>query len=189
MIDQYYRQAVLGIANAAPIKNLVQTRGYGLAKRFVAGNELEEAISAVERLEQDRVHGILDLLGEMISTKAQSDIFVQKILEIFPSIANKTFPKYVSIKLSQLGLDVSKELALENGRKILKAAQEVGAFVRIDMEDSPRVDSTLEVFRTLKTEFDHVGLVLQAMLRRTERDLENLSDLKPNLRIDRKSVV
>ncbi len=183
MIDQYYRQAVLGIANAAPIKNLVQTRGYGLAKRFVAGNELTEAIRAVETLQQDGVHGILDLLGEMISTKAQSDIFVQKILEIFPSIASKTFPKYVSIKLSQLGLDVSPDLALENGRNILKAAKDVNAFVRIDMEDSPRVDATLEVFRTLKTEFDNVGLVLQAMLRRTEKDLENLSDLHPNLRI------
>jgi proline dehydrogenase len=183
MIDQYYRSAVLGIANAAPIKNLVQTRGYGLAKRFVAGNELTDAIKAVETLEQDGVHGILDLLGEMISTKEQSDPFVQKILEIFPSIASKTFPKYVSIKLSQLGLDVSKDLALENGRNILKAAQAVNSFVRIDMEDSPRVDATLEVFRTLRQEFDNVGLVLQSMLRRTEQDLENLSDLKPNLRI------
>ncbi len=183
MLDQYYRAAVLGIANAEPIKNLVQTRGFGLAKRFVAGNELLDAIKAVETLEQDGVHGILDLLGEMISTKEQSDPFVQKILEIFPSIASKTFPKYVSIKLSQLGLDVSKDLAITNGRNILKAAKEVGAFVRIDMEDSPRVDATLEVFRTLKLEFDNVGLVLQSMLRRTEKDLENLSDLTPNLRI------
>jgi proline dehydrogenase len=183
MIDQYYRSAVLGIANAEPIKNLVQTRGFGLAKRFVAGNELTDAIQAVETLEQDGVHGILDLLGEMISTKEQSDPFVQKILEIFPAIAGKTFPKYVSIKLSQLGLDVSANLALENGRNILKAAKNVGSFVRIDMEDSPRVDATLEVFRTLRQEFDNVGLVLQAMLHRTEKDLENLSDLKPNLRI------
>ncbi len=183
MIDQYYRSTVLGIANAEPIKNLMQTKGYSLAKRFVAGNELEDAIKAVETLEQEGVHGILDLLGEMISTKEQSDPFVQKILEIFPAIKEKTFPKYVSIKLSQLGLDVSAELALENGRNILKAAQEVGSFVRVDMEDSPRVDATLEVFRTLRTEFDNVGLVLQAMLRRTEKDLEGLSDLKPNLRI------
>jgi proline dehydrogenase len=183
MLDQYYRAAVLGIANAEPIKNLVQTRGFSLAKRFVAGVDLTDAIKAVETLEQDGVHGILDLLGEMISTKEQSDPFVQKILEIFPAIAGKTFPKYVSIKLSQLGLDVSQELALENGRAILTAAKNVGAFVRIDMEDSPRVDATLEVFRSLKTEFDNVGLVLQAMLRRTEKDLENLSDLKPNLRI------
>ncbi len=183
MIDQYYRSAVLGIANAPTIKNLIQTRGYTLAKRYVAGNELTDAIAAVETLEQDGVHGILDLLGEMISSKEQSDPFVQKILEIFPSIASKTFPKYVSIKLSQLGLDVSKNLALENGRTILQTAKNVGCFVRIDMEDSPRVDATIEVFRTLRSEFDNVGLVLQAMLRRTEKDLEHLADLKPNLRI------
>lgn len=183
MLDQYYRQAVLGVAGVPAIKNLLETKGFALAKRFVAGNELEDAIVSVETLEQDGVHGILDLLGEMISTKEQSDPFVQKILEIFPAIAAKTFPKYVSIKLSQLGLDVGTALALENGRKILNAAKDVGAFVRIDMEDSPRVDATLEVFRTLRGEFDNVGLVLQAMLRRTERDVANLGDLKPNLRI------
>ena len=183
MIDQYYRSTVLGVANVRLIKNLVQTKGYNLAKRFVAGNELTDAIKAVETLEQEGVLGILDLLGEMINTKEQSDLFVQKILEIFPVIATKTFPKYVSIKLSQLGLDVSSELALENGRTILTAAKNVGAFVRLDMEDSPRVDATLEIFRTLRGEFDNVGLVLQAMLRRTEKDLANLSDLRPNLRI------
>jgi proline dehydrogenase len=183
MLDQYYRQAVLGVSGVPAVKNLLETRGFPLAKRFVAGNELPDAIAAVETLAQDGVHGILDLLGEMISTKEQSDPFVQQILEIFPAIAGKPFPKYVSIKLSQLGLDVGTDLALENGRKILSAAKSVGAFVRIDMEDSPRVDATLEVFRTLRSEFDNVGLVLQAMLRRTEKDLASLADLKPNLRI------
>ncbi|MFN3266125.1 MAG: proline dehydrogenase family protein [Deinococcales bacterium] len=183
MLEQYYRRAVLGVAGIPAIKNLLETKGFSLAKRFVAGNELHDAITAVETLEQDGVHGILDLLGEMISTKEQSDPFVQKILEIFPAIATRTFPKYISVKLSQLGLDVGKELALENGRSILSAAKSVGAFVRIDMEDSPRVDATLEVFRALREEFDNVGLVLQAMLRRTESDMASLQDLKPNLRI------
>ncbi len=182
-LDRLYRSAVLSVAGNGSLKNLVQTRGWRMASRFVAGENLGSALDAVERLEADGVHGILDLLGEMVSSREQSDHFVRQILEIFPAIAARTFPKYVSIKLSQLGLDVSSELALENGRQILRAAKSVGSFVRVDMEDSPRVDKTLEIFRTLRGEFDNVGLVLQAMLRRTETDLEALSDLKPNLRI------
>ena len=162
---------------------MVETRGWTLASRFVAGQTLHSAVAATQQLERDGVHGILDLLGEMVSSKAQSDACVREILGIFPAIATLEFPKYVSIKLSQLGLDIGTDLALENGRAILSAAKNVDCFVRIDMEDSPRVDKTLEVFRKLRTEFDNVGLVLQAMLRRTEADLEGLSDLKPNLRI------
>lgn len=182
-VDQLYRSAVLGIAGNTQVKQLVQTRGWNLASRFVAGETLRSAIAATQQLETEGVHGILDLLGEMVSSREQSDACVREILEIFPVIATLNFPKYVSIKLSQLGLDISTDLALENGRAILNAAKNVNCFVRIDMEDSPRVDKTLEVFRTLRTEFDNVGLVLQSMLRRTEADLEGLSDLKPNLRI------
>jgi proline dehydrogenase len=182
-VDQLYRSAVLGVAGWAPIKDAVRTRGWKLASRFVAGESLGSAIEAVNRLEQDRVHGILDLLGEMVSSREASDHFVRQILEIFPAIATMDAPKYVSIKLSQLGLDIDRELTLHNARQILTAANSVNCFVRVDMEDSPRVPATLEVFRTLRTEFDNVGLVLQAMLRRTEGDLESLSDLKPNLRI------
>ena len=182
-VDSIYRSAVLGIAGNTQIKQLVQTRGWNLASRFVAGQTLQSAIAATQQLERDGVHGILDLLGEMVASRDQSDACVREILEIFPAIAGLSIPKYVSIKLSQLGLDISTDLALENGRAILTAAKHVNCFVRIDMEDSPRIDKTLEVFRTLRTEFDHVGLVLQSMLRRTEADLEGLSDLKPNLRI------
>ena len=182
-VDQLYRSAVLSIAGNTQVKQLVQTRGWNLASRFVAGETLRSAIAATQQLETEGVHGILDLLGEMVSSREQSDACVREILEIFPAIAALNFPKYVSIKLSQLGLDISTDLALENGRAILNAAKNVNCFVRIDMEDSPRVDKTLEVFRALRTEFDNVGLVLQSMLRRTEADLEALSDLKPNLRI------
>jgi proline dehydrogenase len=182
-IDGLYRSAALGVANFEPVKNAVQTRGWNLASRFVAGETLESAISALRRLEQDGVHGILDLLGEMVSSREQSDAFVKQILEIFPAIASLEHPKYVSIKLSQLGLDIDRDLALENARAILNAAKSVNCFVRVDMEDSPRVPATLEVFRALRTEFENVGLVLQAMLKRTEHDLESLQDLKPNLRI------
>ncbi len=178
-----YRSFVLGVANQAWMQKLIEARGRGLVRRFVAGDELADAIRAVDVLENSGVHGILDLLGEMVTTHEQVQEFVKQILNIFPSIQEKTWPKYVSIKLSQLGLDQSLALAEQNAIKILEAAKTVGAFVRIDMEDSARVDKTITVFRALRAHHDNVGLVLQAMLRRTAQDLEDLQDLKPNLRI------
>lgn len=182
-IDRLYRSAVLGVAGQGFVRNIVHERGKAAVGRFVAGEALPDAIQAVDTLERDGIHGILDLLGEMVNSNEEAANFTAQILEIFPAITGKPWPGYASIKLSQLGLDIHPELALENARKIMQAAQTVNAFVRIDMEDSPRVDATLEVFRTLRQEFDHVGLVLQSMLKRTEADLEGLLDLKPNLRI------
>jgi proline dehydrogenase len=187
-IDRLYRSAVLGVANNPLIKTVIHDRARGAVSRFVAGETLPEAIAAVERLEQDGIHGILDLLGEMVNSDAEANAFTAQILEIFAAYErwqseHKSFPGYASIKLSQLGLDRPGNLGIQNARKILEASKRANAFVRIDMEDSPRVQKTLEVFRELRGEFDNVGLVIQAMLRRTEADLESIADLKPNLRI------
>lgn len=182
-VDRLYRSAVLGVAGNGLIKKLIEDRGRLAVNRFVAGETLTEAIASVDVLEQDGIHGILDLLGEMVNSDAEAEAFTAQILEICTALHARAWPKYISIKLSQLGLDLRPELALENARRIASAAHQAGAFVRVDMEDSPRIDATLEVFRTLCAEFSNVGLVLQSMLYRTEKDLENLADLKPNLRI------
>ncbi len=182
-VDRLYRSAVLGVAGNGFIKKLVEERGRFAVNRFVAGETLPEALQSVDALEQDGVHGILDLLGEMVNTEAEAEAFTAQILEICAALEAKSWPKYVSIKLSQLGLDLRPELAFQNARRIIAAAKLAGAFVRVDMEDSPRIDKTIELFRALRGEFFNVGLVLQSMLYRTEKDLEDLADLKPNLRI------
>ena len=178
-IDRLYRSAVLGVANNSLIKNVIQDRARGAVSRFVAGETLPEAVQAVEKLEQDGIHGILDLLGEMVNSDAEASMFTAQILEIIRAFQvwqdkPEHFPGYASIKLSQLGLDLPGDLGIQNARKILEAAKRANAFVRIDMEDSPRVGKTLEVFRELRQDYDNVGLVVQAMLRRTEADLEIL---------------
>jgi proline dehydrogenase len=182
-VDRLYRSAVLGVAGNGFIKKLVHERARFAVNRFVAGETLQDALQSVDALEQDGIHGILDLLGEMVNTEAEAEAFTAQILEICTALEAKAWPKYISIKLSQLGLDLRPELALENARHIAAAARLAGAFVRVDMEDSPRIDKTIEVFRALRAEFFNVGLVLQSMLYRSEKDLENLSDLQPNLRI------
>jgi len=189
MIDRVYRQAVLGVAGNKTIEQLVRTRGWSVAKRFVAGDELDDALRAVEELERDGVHGILDLLGEMVTSEHEANTFAENILRILDAVDGKPYPKYVSIKLSQIGQDLPAEgaenLGMLNARRILTRARQVGAFVRLDMEDHPRVDQTLAEFRTLAREFgtDTVGTVLQSYLYRTEQDRASLDDLKPNLRI------
>jgi len=189
MIDRIYRQAVLGVANNRSVEHIVRTRGWSVAQRFVAGDELLDAVRAVEELERDGVHGILDLLGEMVTSEQEANAFAEKILAIMDALDGRPYPKYVSIKLSQIGQDLKtasgENLGMVNARRILTRARSIGAFVRLDMEDHPRVDQTLAEFRTLIDEFgpETVGTVLQSYLYRTEADRAALDDLRPNLRI------
>ena len=182
-LDRAYRSAVLGVAGLPPVRRLVTGRGWPVARRFVAGETLADALAAVDRLRHDGVHGILDLLGEMVTSPEQAERFTREILAIFDAVRGRPEPAYVSIKLSQLGLDLPGELGLGNARRVVERAREVGAFVRIDMEDSPRVDRTLEVYRELRSEFDNVGTVVQSSLYRSEADVVALAGLRPNLRI------
>ena len=186
--DQIYRNTVLGVSGNRNIEQLVRTKGWAVAQRFVAGDTLEEAVKAVDDLESIGVHGILDLLGEMVTSEAQADGFTENILSIFDALERKGYPIYVSLKLSQIGQDITlgsgENLGMVNARRILARAKQLGGFVRLDMEDHPRVDATLEQFRILHGEFGNtVGTVLQSYLYRTEMDLFELSDLRPNLRM------
>ncbi|HWG84638.1 MAG TPA: proline dehydrogenase family protein, partial [Deinococcales bacterium] len=181
--DRFYRSAVLGVAGNKVVQDIVRQRGGSLVSRFVAGEDLHQALAALDRLESEGVHGILDLLGESVTSEEQARAFTAQITEIVDALAAKPYPRYVSIKLTQLGLDLSTDLALENARAIVSRAAPSGTFVRIDMEDSPRIDRTLAIYRTLREGFDNVGIVLQAYLYRTEGDLEDLAELRPNVRI------
>jgi proline dehydrogenase len=179
-----YRSVVLNVAHNRSVQHIVTRRAWALARRFVAGTTVEEALAAIDALESEGVHGILDLLGEMVTSEAEVSHFTEKIREQIVAFGARPYPRYVSVKLTQIGLDLDFTLMLDAARSIVQEAKQNDTFVRIDMEDSPRVDSTLRAFRSLREEgFDNVGLVLQSCLRRTESDLQSLLDLRPNLRI------
>jgi len=183
-LDLVYRQAVLSVAGNPRVEALIKGRARSLVRRYVAGESLEEALQAAERLEAEGVHAILDLLGEMVRSEEEARSFQAGILELVRKISERPWPKYVSLKLTQLGLDLSETLALELMRGILREAEPRGVFVRMDMEDSPRVDATLRLYKALREEgFHGVGLVLQSYLYRTEKDLLDLLPYKPNLRL------
>lgn len=179
-----YRSFVLAIAQNPSVKNLVLTRGKGLSRRFVAGDTLEEALKVVEGLEREHIHAILDLLGEMVTSEEMARGFQAEIVGLIRALGARPYPRYVSVKLTQLGLDLSEDLAFSLMQGILQEARQADCFVRIDMEDSPRVDATLRVYRRLREEgYTHTGIVLQSYLKRSEKDLEALLPLKPAVRI------
>lgn len=183
-LDLVYRQAVLSVAGNPRVEALIKGRARSLVRRYVAGETLEEALLAAERLEAQGVHAILDLLGEMVRSEEEARAFQEGILELVRKVAEYPWPRYVSLKLTQLGLDLSEALAMELLREILKEAEPKGVFVRIDMEDSPRVEATLRLYKALREEgFSGVGLVLQSYLFRTERDFWELLPYRPNLRL------
>lgn len=183
-LNQSYRSFVLAVAQNPRIKQLVLSRGRNFAKRFVAGDTLDEAMAAVESLEKSGVHAIMDLLGEMVVTEAAAVEFKEQIVGLIRAYGDRTYPRYVSLKLTQLGLDLSEDLAVALMTEVLQAATEANCFVRIDMEDSPRIDATLRVYTRLRgAGFSNTGLVLQSYLFRSEQDLKDLLPYRPALRI------
>jgi proline dehydrogenase len=144
------------------------------ANRYIAGEKLSDGVRTVRQLNHLGIMTTLDVLGEAISTKEEAIAARDEILELFPVIQKEKLDSNVSIKLTQLGLNLDRDFCLDNVRMIISSAKSLGNFVRIDMEDSPTTDNTLWVYREIRKQFDNSGIVLQACLRRTESDAEKL---------------
>ena len=188
MIDQLYRKAILTVAERPQIEKLARDKMWPLAQRFVAGEDIQSAINAVQELQKDGIQGNLDLLGEFIDSPAKCTEFADNVLRLIDAAHAAGITPYVSIKLSSVGQGKSEggeDLGLSNARRIVGKAKEYGGFVCLDMEDHTRVDMTLEQFRMLVGEFGnkHVGTVLQSYLYRSLADRAALDDLKPNIRM------
>jgi proline dehydrogenase len=141
------------------------------ARRFVAGETAESAISAGLRLKQRGIRATFDHLGEDVHDETAARRYAEadaSLLRLIPSEIERN----ISIKLTSLGLDLSQELCLELTSGILDAALEVGGTVRIDMEGSKHTQRTLDVFHALRRRYGNVGIVLQAYLHRTAADVE-----------------
>jgi proline dehydrogenase len=143
-----------------------------VARRFVAGETLDEAIRAVRNLNAAGLNATLDHLGESVTTQAEAVRSADDYLAILSRICESGIRSNASLKLSQLGLNVSYDLCLDNVRRVVRRAAECDLFIRIDMEDTPTVDRTIKLWRTLRSEgLVNVGLVFQSYLYRTEKDI------------------
>jgi proline dehydrogenase len=148
-----------------------------MVARFVAGETLEAALPAMQRIRAAGFRTTVDILGEAVTSEAAARAAAAAYVAAIPNLAANGLDLNVSLKLSQMGLGLGRELARENVARVLTAAAAAGAFVRIDMEDHTTVDATLALWRELRPLMagsGDVGVVLQAALRRTPADVEAL---------------
>jgi len=155
-----------------------------LSERYIAGPELKDAREAVRRINTEGRLATIDVLGEEITTEEEAAAIVRAYQDVFADIERCGLDSNVSVKLTALGLKLGHDLCRDNLRTVVEDAGSRGNFVRIDMEDSSTTDDTLRLYRELREE-GHVnlGVVLQAMLRRTLTDIDALADLKPSVRL------
>jgi proline dehydrogenase len=155
-----------------------------LSQRYIAGPELKDAREAVRHINAEGKLATIDVLGEEITTEEEAAAIVRAYQDVFADIQRCGLDSNVSVKLTGLGLKLGYDLCRENLRTVVEDAASRGNFVRIDMEDSSTTDDTLRLFRELREEgLDNVGVVLQAMLRRTQSDIAALAELKPSVRL------
>lgn len=154
-----------------------------VARRYVAGETLEDAVRTVRELEAEGAMATIDVLGEAVTRREQTEATRDEYLRVLDAIVANRLPANVSVKPTALGLSIDPQLIRENCRAICRKAAESGTFVRIDMEDSPYTEPTLRLALELKEEFPHVGVVVQAYMRRTLRDMDRLVAARMNVRI------
>ncbi len=156
-----------------------------VATRFVAGETLDSAIDVGRTLNARNITVSLDLLGESVSSPEETHVARDAISQTLDAIAESRIDGNVSVKLTQLGLDVDPELCADNMRAILSRARESNIFVRMDMEGSPYTEGTLRLFHdVLNPEYGELtGVVIQSYLRRSEKDVDALIAAKARVRL------
>ncbi len=159
-----------------------------LAKRFVAGETLQDALPVVKRLNAGRMRVALDLLGEYVRDRevadAARDAYINLVHTVAAEREKNGMDANVSIKLSMIGQKIDETFCLDNLRHLLESAKAKDVLIRLDMEGSDITESTLALFEDVYPEYpDHVGIVLQAYLKRTARDVERMCELGASVRI------
>jgi len=154
-----------------------------VARRYVAGPALADAVAAVKRLNGEGAMATVDVLGEEVSERSLAARAADDYLEVLRAIAAEKLDANVSIKPTMFGLKIDEAFCLQQIERLVAAAHAQGTFVRIDMEDRTTTDATLRMYRDLQARYGNVGVVLQAYMRRTLRDVEELPSNGANVRI------
>jgi proline dehydrogenase len=145
-----------------------------MARRFVAGETLQDALTAVLNLNGQGMVATLDHLGENVTTRAEAIAAADEYLLALEALRLAGATSNVSVKLTHMGLDLGEDFCYGNVSRIVRNAAELGNFVRVDMEGSPYTERTLRIYRRLRGQFDNCGIVIQAYLHRSQADVEAL---------------
>ena len=188
MLDSASKTFFHLVAQSSTLKKLASRYGMrhstSFARRFIAGETVGEAIEAAKAIQARGLMLTLDLLGESVTNLDEAAAATRHYLAVIDAVIASGIERNISLKLTQLGLDVDKASAVDNLRKILERAGPAGFFVRIDMENSPYTEVTLEIFNTVWQQgHRQIGTVLQSALHRSERDLQQLNALGARVRL------
>lgn len=176
MIEAVSRNFFMKLANNPSLNKAARKWGLNFgASKVVAGATIESAIAAVRELNQDGIAASLDHLGEFVYTREEAETATDYCVQTLEAIAEADVKCGLSIKVTQLGLDIDRAFCMNNIKKILDTAKGCNRFVRIDMEDSAHCQTTIDILKELCETYDNVGTVLQAYL---FRSLDDLKDLK-----------
>jgi proline dehydrogenase len=179
------KSTLLFLSRQEKLKNFILGFEFAqrVSRRFVSGETQEQAIQVVKELNQKGFLATLDHLGENVTNTEEAKNSAEEYLILLDRINQAGVHSNVSCKLTQMGLDLDFEFCLNNVRRIVEKARQYDNFVRIDMEDSPRTEKTLQVCYALHKEYPNVGAVIQSYLYRSEEDVKKLLENKIRIRL------
>jgi len=188
MIDRVSKAAFHALAGSNSLKRMASRYGMrrerSFARRFIAGETIEEAIAAARGLEAAGMTQTLDYLGESVASIPEADQATRAYVGVIDEIARAGIGRNISLKLTQLGLTIDRATCVDNLRRILDASAPHDFFVRIDMEDSPFTQVTLDIFETIWQQgYRNAGVVLQSYLHRSMSDARRLNALGARVRL------
>jgi proline dehydrogenase len=176
---QWFNRMIVGMMPAFP-RNFI----WIFSRRYIAGKRLEDAVRMTKQFNAAGMLATLDVLGEDITDLSEAAAAKEEGLAVLDAIRGNGLDANLSVKLTQLGLHLDREVCYQNVRELAKKAAETGSFLRIDMEDSTCTDETLAVYRRIRSEFPRSGAVVQAYMKRSEADVRALiSEKIAHLRI------
>jgi len=179
------RQTLLFLSERNDLKKVLfkLPQARRMAGRFVAGDTAEEALAVAKQLNDQGFRVTLDLLGESVFERGEAERAAAEYAESLAEIEAHEATTTISLKLTQLGLDIDTDFCYENLLGIIRQANELGNFVRIDMEDSEHTQTTLDVFYRVFEQYRNVGIVIQSYLYRSEDDIARLVELEAPVRL------
>jgi proline dehydrogenase len=188
MLDATSKALFHGLAQVETLQRLASKYGMapggGFARRFIAGESVDEAVAAVSDLPGKGLGLTLDYLGESVASAEAAAAATDDYVKIIQAIVASGVERNISLKLTQLGLDVDRATAVDNMRRILEPADANGFFVRIDMENSPYTDATIGILDTLWQQgHKNVGTVIQSYLKRSTSDIRHLNEMGARVRL------
>jgi proline dehydrogenase len=180
------REVLIHLSESSLIRRMTKSApgARTMARRFVAGETVEDGVRAARELNAAGMSVTLDYLGESVSSREDATAAADTYLELIDRIAAEGLDANVSLKLTQMGQDIDTTFLRQNVGRVLDAARSHDMFVRFDMESSTHTQSTLDFFRSLWDEgYRNIGVVLQSYMRRSEQDVVDANELKARVRL------